>query len=104
MIHTCYVGNKEPKKNLRLINEKIVSIENFEKKFKQIGGLACRVDRITESSMMPAHIFLFGHGGNLGVADHAAIDMSRLTDKNVIAPGSGVLATSLFQMNHLRLG
>ena len=41
------------------------------------------------------NIYLFGNGGNMAVADHMAIDMSRLTDKNVICPGSAVLATSI---------
>jgi phosphoheptose isomerase len=42
-------------------------------------------------------IFLLGHGGNLGVADHAAVDISRLSNgtKNAQAPGSGIVATSL---------
>ena len=53
------------------------------------------MEKIQEKYNKAEHIFLFGHGGNLGVADHAAIDMSRLTDKNVIAPGSGIVATSI---------
>jgi len=42
-------------------------------------------------------IFILGHGGNLGVADHAATDISRLSNgtKNAQAPGSGIVATSL---------
>lgn len=42
-------------------------------------------------------IYILGHGGNLAVADHAAIDMTRLSGglKNAKAPGSGVVATSL---------
>ena len=42
-------------------------------------------------------IFLLGHGGNLGVADHASVDISRLSNgtKNAQAPGSGIVATSL---------
>ncbi len=42
-------------------------------------------------------IFLLGHGGNLAVADHASIDISRLSSgtKNAQAPGSGIIATSL---------
>ena len=35
------------------------------------------------------------HGGNLGIADHAAIDATRHTDKMCYAPGSGVVTTSL---------
>ena len=40
-------------------------------------------------------IVIFGNGGNLAVADHAAIDISRLTDKLGLCPGSGILASSL---------
>ena len=41
-------------------------------------------------------IYVLGHGGNLAVADHAAVDMTRLSNgtKNAICPGSGVVATS----------
>ena len=45
------------------------------------------------------NIFLIGNGGNMGVADHAAVDMSRLTDKNVLCPGSGITATSIIGDN-----
>lgn len=43
------------------------------------------------------HIFVVGHGGNLAVADHAAIDISRLTrnTKTTYSPGSAIVATSL---------
>jgi phosphoheptose isomerase len=42
-------------------------------------------------------IYVLGHGGNLAVADHAAIDISRLSNgtKNAQCPGSGTLVTSL---------
>ncbi len=40
-------------------------------------------------------ISFFGNGGNLAVADHAAIDLSRLTNKLGLCPGSGILASSL---------
>ena len=42
-------------------------------------------------------IYVLGHGGNLAVADHAAVDMTRLSNgtKNAMCPGSGVVATSL---------
>ena len=40
-------------------------------------------------------ILIVGNGGNLAVADHAAIDIARLTDKSSAAPGSGILASSL---------
>ena len=42
-------------------------------------------------------IFVLGHGGNLAVADHAAVDITRLSNgkKNAMAPGSAVVNTSL---------
>lgn len=40
-------------------------------------------------------IILFGHGGNMGVCDHGSIDISRLTDKTSLSPGSAILCTSL---------
>ena len=63
----------------------MVSIENFDNKFRKIGRTK-EWKQLQEKFNEAEHIFLFGHGGNLGVADHAAIDMSRLTNKNVIAP------------------
>lgn len=41
-------------------------------------------------------IYVLGHGGNLAVADHAAVDMTRLSNgtKNAMCPASGVVATS----------
>ena len=41
-------------------------------------------------------IYVLGHGGNMAVADHAAVDMTRLSNgtKNAICPSSGVVATS----------
>lgn len=40
-------------------------------------------------------ILTVGNGGNLAVCDHGAIDIARLTNKAAIAPGSGILASSL---------
>ena len=40
-------------------------------------------------------IFIIGNGGNLAVADHGAVDITRLSGKLAIAPGSGILATSV---------
>lgn len=72
----------------------MLNIENFDSKFKNV----CRTKEwkeLQEKFNSATHVFMFGHGGNLGVADHAAIDGSRLTDKNIIAPGSGILTTSI---------
>jgi len=42
-------------------------------------------------------IYVLGHGGNMAVADHAAVDMTRLSNgtKNAMCPASGVVVTSL---------
>jgi phosphoheptose isomerase len=40
-------------------------------------------------------ILVLGNGGNLAVADHAASDISRLTKKDALAPGSGIVVTAL---------
>ena len=40
-------------------------------------------------------ILTVGNGGNLAVCDHGSIDIARLTDKQSMAPGSGILASSL---------
>ena len=41
-------------------------------------------------------IYVLGHGGNMSVADHTAVDMTRLSngEKNAICPGSCTVATS----------
>ena len=40
-------------------------------------------------------VYVIGNGGNLAVADHGAVDITRLSKKLAIAPGSGILATSI---------
>ena len=63
----------------------MLDIENFDNKFKSI----VQTNEFKELQTVYnkcKHIFMFGHGGNMGIADHAAIDASRLTDKNIIAP------------------
>jgi len=72
----------------------MVSLENLEGKVKKVVR-STEWRTLQEKYNNATHIFYFGHGGNLGVSDHAAIDASRLTDKNIIAPGSGILATSI---------
>lgn len=41
-------------------------------------------------------IYVLGHGGNLAVADHTAVDITRLSNgqKNALCPSSAVVATS----------
>ena len=40
-------------------------------------------------------VFIIGNGGNLAIADHASVDVSRLTNKKALCPGSGILGSSL---------
>jgi len=40
-------------------------------------------------------ILVFGNGGNLAVAQHAAADLARLTSKRVAAPGGAVAVSAL---------
>ena len=72
----------------------MLNIENFEDKFRKITKSKewKKVEEVFRKSKL---VFIFGNGGNLAIADHAAVDISRLTDKNAIAPGSGITATSI---------
>lgn len=72
----------------------MLDIENFEEKFKSIVN-SNNWKQVESAFRRAENIFMFGNGGNLAIADHAAIDVSRLTDKNCIAPGSGITATSI---------
>ena len=72
----------------------MINLENIEEKFKKVVSSE-EWKTLQELYNNSTHVFLFGHGGNMAIADHAAVDSSRLTDKNVIAPGSGTLSTSI---------
>ena len=70
--------------------------------FENLGDLFIKVVQTPEWAALQEKfnncndIYVLGHGGNLAVADHAAVDMTRLSSgtKNAICPGSGVVATS----------
>jgi phosphoheptose isomerase len=70
--------------------------------FENIGDKFIQTVHTTEWDELQAKynqcndIYVLGHGGNLAVADHAAVDMTRLSNgtKNAVCPGSGVVATS----------
>lgn len=72
----------------------IPGFENFSEKFRAV---------VNSSEWQQAQIdfndsfkiLTVGNGGNLAVCDHGAIDIARLTDKQAVAPGSGILASSL---------
>ncbi len=72
--------------NFENLDEKFVKIVNSSE-WKDLQG------KFNNSN----DVYVLGHGGNLAVADHAATDITRLSNgtKNAMCPGSAVLATSL---------
>ena len=80
----------------------MVDFENFNLKLESIVN-SSNWKQLEELFKSKRNIFLFGNGGNMGVTDHAAVDMSRLTDKNVLCPGSGITATSIIGDNSFDL-
>lgn len=74
----------------------MLDIENFGDKFNQIVATKNWAD-LQDKFNSSTDIYVIGHGGNLAVADHAAVDITRLSNgtKNAMCPGSGVVATSL---------
>lgn len=76
----------------------IVEFENFNHKFESIVR-SKEWEKVEKLFTEKKNIFLIGNGGNMGVADHAAVDMSRLTDKNVLCPGSGITTSSIIGDN-----
>ena len=74
----------------------MLNIENIDEKFyKTLNGDQWKEfqDKFNDCD----DIFILGHGGNLAVADHAAIDITRLSNgtKNAQCPGSATVVTSL---------
>jgi len=76
----------------------IVEFENFNHKFESIVQ-SKEWEVVEDLYKSKKTIFMLGNGGNMGITDHAAVDMSRLTDKNVLCPGSGITATSIIGDN-----
>jgi phosphoheptose isomerase len=74
----------------------MLNIENIGDRFVRIVNSQEWSD-LQEKYNSSDDIYVLGHGGNMGVADHTAIDMTRLSNgtKNATCPGSCVVATSL---------
>ena len=72
----------------------MLDIENFDQKFNKIISTP-EFEKVKKAYTKAKYIFYFGHGGNMSIAEHAAIDASRLTDKNVFAPAGAVTVTSI---------
>ena len=74
----------------------MLNFENLDEKFVRIVNSSEWLD-LQEKFNNSDDIYVLGHGGNLAVADHAAVDITRLSNgsKNAMCPASGVVATSL---------
>ncbi len=73
-----------------------LNIENIGYKFTEIVE-SKQWKELQEKYNKCNDIYVLGHGGNMAIADHTAVDMSRLSNgtKNAMCPGSCVVATSL---------
>jgi len=74
----------------------MLNFENLDEKFVKTVN-SCAWKELQEKFNRCDEVYVLGHGGNLAVADHAAVDITRLSNgnKNAMCPGSGVVATSL---------
>lgn len=74
----------------------MLNFENLDEKFVRIVN-STEWKELQDKFNSSDEIYVLGHGGNLAVADHAATDISRLSNgtKNAISPSSSVVATSL---------
>lgn len=72
-------------------------IFNFNKINKHFNGIkqSSQWHDLIEAFKKSKKIGYVGHGGNLAIADHAAIDVARLTGKQTYSLGSAIWCTSL---------
>ena len=70
-----------------------LSIENISRSLQHIYSSESWAQAVSLFKKSSKVLYL-GHGGNLAIADHAAIDLTRLTDKVGISPGSAIWVTS----------
>ena len=76
------------------MTDSVVNFENFDNNIKRIINTKIWFE-LQKDFNSKKTIILFGHGGNMGVCDHGAIDIGRLTDKTTFSPGSAIMCTSL---------
>jgi len=74
----------------------MLNFENIGERFVEVVH-SQEWNELQEKFNQSNDIYVLGHGGNLAVADHAAVDITRLSNgtKNAMCPGSAVVATSL---------
>jgi phosphoheptose isomerase len=72
-----------------------LDIENIGEKFRDIVS-SLEWHELQEKFNQCDDIYVLGHGGNMAIADHTAVDITRLSGgrKNAQCPGSAVVATS----------
>lgn len=72
------------------------NIENIAKKYQDVISSNEWIE-IQQRYNLSDDIYVIGNGGNLAIADHAAIDMTRLSGgkKNAQSPGSAIRVTSI---------
>jgi phosphoheptose isomerase len=74
----------------------MLNFENIDEKFVKV--VNSQSWKVLQSKYNECNdIYVLGHGGNMAIADHTAVDMTRLSNgtKNAVCPGSCVVATSL---------
>ena len=74
----------------------MLNIENIEQLFHKVVS-SDEWKELQEKFNNADDIYVLGHGGNLAVASHAAIDITRLSNgtKNAMCPDSATVVTSL---------
>ena len=74
----------------------MLNFENLDEKFVRIVNTP-EWKQLQNKFNDSDDIYVLGHGGNLAIADHAAVDITRLSNgsKNAMCPGSAIVATSL---------
>lgn len=71
-----------------------LDLDSIERRFQAVVGSPPWRD-FEQAAVTADALLFFGNGGNLAVAQHAAADLLRLTDKRVSAPGAAVTVTAL---------
>ena len=74
----------------------MLNFENLDEKFVKVVN-SSEWKELQKKFNNSSDIYVLGHGGNLAIADHAAVDITRLSNgtKNAMCPGSAIVVTSL---------
>ena len=74
----------------------MLNFENLDEKFVKVVN-SSEWKELQKKFNNSSDIYVLGHGGILAIADHAAVDITRLSNgtKNAMCPGSAIVVTSL---------